>query len=135
MPSYTVILGDYNMNLNRPWNESPYIPSNAGLDVDVYHIVDNGTVVRRVKTVQETKTTLKKNYDETGRYANNYDHFSYDQDEFMGVYARASRPNVIDRYCRNQGDRSFSYYKEKVSDHLPISLNINLNSQDVEWEK
>ena len=87
MPSYTIILGDYNLNLNRPWNESPYIPSNAGLDVDVYHIIDNGTVVKRVKTVQETKTTLKKNNDETGKYANNYDHFSYDQDEFMGVYA------------------------------------------------
>lgn len=135
MPSYTIILGDYNLNLNREWNESPYIPSNAGRDVDVYYIKENGTVVKRVKTVQETKTTLKQTFNDDSKYANNFDHFSFDQDEFMGVYARATRPNVIDKYCNKQGDQKFSYYKKNVSDHLPISLNINLNNQNVEWEK
>lgn len=135
MPSYTVILGDYNLNLNRVWNESPYIPSNAGLDVDVYYIIDNQRIVKRVKTVQETKTTLKRSFDDDIKYANNYDHFSFDQDEFMGVYARASRPNVIDKYCKTQGENKFAYYKANVSDHLPISLNINLNNQGLEWEE
>jgi hypothetical protein len=85
---------------------------------------------------QTSVSSDETEYDfDDSKYANNFDHFSFDQDEFMGVYARATRPNVIDKYCKRHGDQKFSYYKKNVSDHLPISLNINLNNQNVEWEK
>jgi endonuclease/exonuclease/phosphatase family metal-dependent hydrolase len=99
MPAYTIILGDYNLLCFWCWqNEKP-----------------NQTVI----TKQEEKTTLSSK----DGFANDYDHFSYDENRFIGTTARIERVNSVQKYCQND----FEKHKEKVSDHVPIKLELILN--------
>ena len=100
MPAYTIILGDY--NLYCFWcrqNEKP-----------------NQTVI----TKQEELTTLSTTKD---NFASDYDHFSYDDNRFMGTTARIERVNSVQKYCQND----FKKHREKVSNHVPIKLELILN--------
>ena len=96
MPSYTILMGDYNVQLYRPWKEEArqaqnakrklegksYIPKPAYLKADKDDIVES---VRwdnkKIKTVQYEYTTLESKYDEeldddkSRGYAHDYDHF------------------------------------------------------------
>lgn len=119
MPAYTILLGDYNLNLNRTWTKGPY----------VYEIIEisDERAIKRIRTIQDQLTTLKNksksNPNEPIReYANNYDHFSYDENRFQGVSMNSERVDSVNHYL--QGD--FDRHKREVSDHVPIALNFNI---------
>ena len=100
MPAYTIILGDY--NLLCFWCRQNTKPNQA------------------VITKQEEKTTLSSNKDD---FANDYDHFSYDENRITEKNARIERVNSVQKYCQND----FKKHREKVSDHVPIKLELILN--------
>ena len=125
VPSYTVILGDYNAELRRSLNTSGF------------YVADIETANRwggkKIQTVQDEKTTLKRNFDNSGQeadtsayvgggYANNYDHFSYDLDRFSDIHIDVKRIDAVATYCG--GD--FETYFKTVSDHVPIVMEMSL---------
>lgn len=121
MPSYTIILGDYNMSLNRGWTKGPYVQ-------EVIEISDE-QVVKKIHTVQDQLTTLKSksinNPDEPVRgYANNYDHFSYDENRFSGVTVHCRKIDSVRKYTNDDFER----HRKEVSDHVPILLDLDLKS-------
>lgn len=144
MPSYTIMMGDYNVQLYRQWKEDerraenfkrklkskPEIPRPAYLLAD-----DNDIVVsikwdfKKIKTVQYEYTTLKSingdGADDKSRgYAHDYDHFSYEVAQFRGVNVRAKRIDAVRKYCHDD----FKAYREQVSDHIPIMMQLTFDN-------
>ena len=117
--TYTLILGDYNLNIDNGINNSPYLYSFIELN-------RNGKTINIV-TEQDQKTTLKQNqdleflYDEE-RFANNYDHFTFDN---------SIREKCAILQCRRVDghkyiDNDFLRYKNEISDHMPILIEIDI---------
>ena len=121
MPSYTIILGDYNLNLKRDWTTAPYVD-------EIVEIKDNGNV-KRIKTVQHELTSLKMNTDSEGKgevrgYANNYDHFSYDEERCGDIRTVTKRIDTVRKYCQDD----FAKHRKVISDHVPIMLAMDLRA-------
>lgn len=119
LTSYTILMGDYNLNLRRDWTSGPYLE-------EVVEIAD-GKYTYKIRTVQDQLTTVKNrsklNPDEPVRgYANNYDHFSYDEDRFSDLHPKVKRIDSVRKYC----DDDFEKHKKEISDHVPISIEIDL---------
>ena len=118
MPSYTVLLGDYNMSLKRLWTKKPYIDT-----------PDEGIVLdeKRIITVQDQLTTLKKpkKKDETTRgYKHNYDHFSYDMNRFKAVQPHVERVDVVGSSYYTAFYDNYDRYRDEISDHVPVVMTI-----------
>jgi hypothetical protein len=123
-PSYTIILGDYNLNL--PFSGAKYAFLNEVVEIE------NGGTIRKLITVQKELTTLKSSPTEeqlkkkkdiiASYWANNFDHFTYDYDRFQGIGMHAGRINTIQQYCNND----YQLHRKEISDHVPITLDINL---------
>lgn len=119
LPAYTVLMGDYNLNLKREWTSGPYL--------DEIVEINDGNYTYKIRTVQDQLTTVKNRSrlkpDEPVRgYANNYDHFSYDEERFEDLHPKAKRIDTVRKYC----DDDFERHKKEISDHVPISLEIDL---------
>ena len=119
MPSYTILLGDYNMNLQRIWTKKPWI-----------EVPSDGMIVgdKRIVTVQDQLTTLKKpknSGDRTSGYQDNFDHFSYNVRRLSALQPACRRVDVVGSgtYPIYYGD--YDRYREEISDHIPIVLEIN----------
>ncbi len=132
-PAITVLLGDYNLNLKDCHSGLPY------MDDAVIIVDENGMVrsaadifadknVRTFSTRQSQLSTLKKTGSEE-QYSNNYDHFTYETSN--GGIHRAhdvenmSNPHVI-KVCDLPANIDFETYRSKVSDHLPICVELTL---------
>ncbi|GHV52252.1 hypothetical protein AGMMS49579_09230 [Spirochaetia bacterium] len=101
-PAYTIVLGDYNM--------------------PVAWCAGNGEsgFGNSIITEQEDKTTLSKEND----FANDYDHFSYDMIGMSDIELYIKRVNAVEKYYHND----FVNYHKKVSDHIPVKMELELNS-------
>lgn len=129
MPAYTILLGDYNVELRRAWKENMVRRSPAYLKSDGKDIIETSDWRKmRIRTVQDEFTTLKKgdsqNEDErsTGGYAHDYDHFSFEENRFEGIVMSARRVDAVRRYC----GADFDKYLRTVSDHIPIMMEIEI---------
>lgn len=146
MPHYTLLMGDYNVELWRPWKDEARerendmrrlqgkypIPKPATLIANEEDIIESTKWgKRRIKTVQHEFTTLKAvdNANDSGimelesrGYAHDYDHFSYEESQFEGVRMKARRVDAVRKYC---GD-DFEKYLKTVSDHIPVMMEIEL---------
>ncbi len=127
MPHYTIILGDYNVELRRQWRRGPaYLVAD---DNDEVEVAAWGKC-KKVKTVLDELTTLKtvKSADndsvELGGngYSCNYDHFSFEEAQFQGVSYDVRRIDAVKQYCNDD----FEEYFHAISDHVPIMMEINL---------
>ena len=121
-PAYTVLLGDYNLNLNREWTKSPYLEEVV--------IIQDGNGIKKIRNIQDQLTTLKNkslnNPDEPVReFANNYDHFTYDENRFSDVGVRTARINSVEKYCQDD----FEKHRKEISDHVPIKLELTINTR------
>ena len=121
-PCYTVMLGDYNLNLKSSEAKGPY------LDPVSQKQERNGRIQKKIITVQDELTTLKgKSKTEPDKpiqgFANNYDHFSYDANRFNRIKMQYGRVNTVEKYCNND----FDQHRKEISDHVPIYLSITLN--------
>lgn len=146
-PSYTILMGDYNLCLAGDGSEilSALIPDNDKSDKinDIIPIDDK----RNLLTVQREKTSLKrpKNSDKESEdgeeseqeiigsedvgdyYSKNYDHFSYEStmERDRGVRLIVSRVDALKDYYDNDLEK----YRREVSDHVPIKLIVNLKTK------
>jgi len=118
MPSYVIVLGDYNLSLQKLTQKPVTVsvgnsPSECGIE--------------EIVTRQGELTTLNHIQQEDGTYtsdfANNYDHFSFIQSYEQIMHIKISRVDVT-KYCAE-----LSKYWETVSDHVPIKMAINLNNR------
>ena len=122
--TYTIAMGDYNLNILRSEHQSQ--DKNAYLQELMVASEYKGA---RIVTVQDDLTSLK-NPDDTeiegteskdiGK--NNYDHFSFRDNGFPKVSWNVIE--AVDKYC----DGDLSLYRKKVSDHLPIMIKIDLSA-------
>lgn len=114
-PAYTILLGDYNLNVRSSGAGSPYLE-------EYFEINDAGNI-KRILTTQCELTTLKNPENEqTPGYSSNYDHFTYDAERFDGVSVMCGRVDSVDKYCG--GD--FKMHREKISDHVPVLMKLDL---------
>jgi endonuclease/exonuclease/phosphatase family metal-dependent hydrolase len=101
-PAYTIVLGDYNMPF--AW----------------CHEYERSAENQVIFTEQEEETTLSRE----DSFANNYDHFSYDMIRFADIELRIERVNAVEKYYKND----FANYRKQISDHVPIKMELELNS-------
>lgn len=122
MPAYTILLGDYNLCLNG---------SNR-FKIDSITATNYTGKYRVFKTVQEQNTTLKRAKDQQSIeecYANNYDHFTYELDLIRKLkLSEIGRVEALAKYFSEEHEivDKLQGYREKVSDHVPIKLEFDL---------
>jgi len=128
VPSYTIVLGDYNAELYRPWHETLQRSKKALYMQETVCATNWDNLI--INTYQDQLTTLKKPEEDddddgkSNRYSHNYDHFSYADDErFKELKMSCRRIDAVRKYTND----SPSEYLKKVSDHLPIMLSIEFN--------
>lgn len=125
-PSYTIILGDYNLNLRQ----SGAI-SSAYIDEKID--VEDGRYTKHLYTTQTELTTLKmppkdpnaQDYNNMTCWANNYDHFTYDLQRFEGVKITVRRHDSVTSYCNSD----YKEHRKTISDHVPIIMDINIKDR------
>lgn len=127
---FTIMIGDYNLNLLRPWNKQPFLP------LEKFEIDDRGRI-KIMRVFQESKTTLKKPSDEEEvreNYSQNYDHTTYDTERFSSLGVDGSRTGIkcntrvvdaVRKYHKND----FKDYYDKISDHIPICFEFENNAK------
>lgn len=119
---YTIILGDYNMNLPESGAGCPFVPSVMVFDkqkMELRTSVEmNEFGFYFIHTGQTDLSTVKRDEEQ---YANNYDHFSYDEHTQNVI---KGRPRRLDSVVEQAG--GFRNYREKVSDHIPVMVEISL---------
>lgn len=115
---YTIILGDYNLNLKESGLKKALMQPFAVIDGKGNIVCsDDPSIggVYKLHTTQTDLTTLKQNVD---GYSNNYDHFTYDEARIRMVKQPPHRMNVVEK------KEDFKSYKEQISDHVPIVLEL-----------
>ena len=117
--AYTVVMGDYNLNIYK---------SPAGKrDVIEDDIYMNGKQI--IRTIQSEPTTISTKQDlssSNDMFVNNYDHFTIDQQmlNHYGIYYSTYRVDtIIQKYYGGDHIK----YTEKISNHLPITLELAMN--------
>lgn len=105
---YTIIMGDYNLNIKGHGTSPATIT-----DVCSFDPLGNLMI-----TVQSEPTTINQNCD---GFANNYDHCTYNfrQRHVIGNCYRSTALN-------DKKPEDIKEYRDTVSDHLPIVVDINL---------
>ena len=145
MPAYTILLGDYNLNLPTSGVGSPYVPP-----VVFYQ---DGRYIKQIVTEQNDLSTLKHKQEGTLEellngdgnqgdpeampsgikrelekwkvYSKNFDHFTYDENRFSDVGHQISRIDAVRNYYGGDVER----YRQEISDHVPIVIDIEVNSR------
>ena len=122
MPSYTFLMGDYNLALNKSENS-------------IYKIETVTTTTytgkkRDFRTVQEEKTTLRIPNGQPcieDCYANNYDHFTYEISLDRKLLLIPQRIETLNKYYMHidKPAEKLRTYRREVSDHVPICLKID----------
>lgn len=135
---YTFLLGDYNLNLPQSSAKGSKIPDELAVRT---------SADREIKTVVDALTTLKLKTDDAqeikrrqasrdANLANNYDHFSYDIKRLKDHDILEPDVGVVyafDRFRPNDsGQTEYDLYREKVSDHLPIFLTIDIHKRNTD---
>lgn len=141
--SYTIILGDYNLNLKREHTHSPYLAEKQRSIID-------GRREKELMTTQDQLTTLKKPKEpekikikeketaDDNPFSNNFDHCTFNQlripsiiqIDAAGQYSclteegiprlKVSRVDIL-KYLHN-----YETYLQTVSDHVPIKIELIL---------
>ena len=119
---YTIILGDYNLNLQESGAGTPIVPAVTVIDAHK-NILDTTSPAGTqgfymIFTEQTDLSTINRDAD---NYSSNYDHFTFDKRTKNNiVQGIPHRLNVVERAG------GYKSYKEKVSDHIPVILEIDL---------
>ena len=119
LPHYTILLGDYNLELIRP---------NRSMRAAIYTQADDILISEKynnmkIKTVQDELTSLKADKtDNQTFYVSNYDHFSFNPDEMEGISKTWKRIDCVNKYY--DGDNEKYFYE--ISDHIPVMMEIEL---------
>ncbi len=116
---YTILLGDYNLNLRSSGAKSAILDDNLAFII----VRDEGSE-KQIITIQDQLSTLKDKNPETQKtegFSNNYDHFTYDQTRPI-----ETKSWVVDAVRDPEFfDGDFDEYKRLASDHLMIVMEIS----------
>jgi hypothetical protein len=115
---YTILLGDYNLNLPESGAKGPYID-------EPLIIIKDANSEKQIITVQKDLSTLKARTQERPQidgYKNNFDHFTYDSNRPLRTSCWAVDAPNDSRYYSGDYDK----YKDNVSDHLMVILELEL---------
>lgn len=112
---YTIIIGDYNLNLQGGMLSNATVPEICCYD-EYGNKCDVGSNVMR--TIQRDPTTIKS---DCSGYANNFDHCTYNTriSHVIGNCRRIAAVNETDSV------ETIKQYRDTVSDHVPIVVEIN----------
>lgn len=120
--AYTVLLGDYNLNLSASGAGSPLL----GLEEIIIPCRTDSDREQKLVTLQKELSTLKKPSDDgeenTSYFANNYDHFTLDENRFSDIDRQTNRINSVEKYYDSDAKE---HYRE-LSDHTPIMLTLTI---------
>lgn len=108
--AYTLITGDYNLCLQHCLNIDAE-PSDERISIS---------------SRQHEKTTLSKlqaDLPHLDPYSNDYDHFSFSEHESPYVHQTA-RIDAPRNFCGG----NFDYYRQNISDHVPIILHLDVKN-------
>lgn len=113
---YTFVLGDYNLNLRGSLAKPPYIDERVTLSFNL-------AKVSSLITSQNQLTTLKQKVEkeDDSYWANNYDHFTYDESYQKDLQIETYRINSVESVC----DGDFQLHRKTISDHVPVCLAMN----------
>lgn len=114
---YTIIIGDYNLNLEGYGEDKETIQ-----EVRCYDMFGNHRDLgfTKMKTVQRDRTTIKGDF---SGFKNNFDHCTYVNDrKHSQAIGNCYRHVYLDE--SDPAEKIEEYYKN-VSDHLPIVVEIN----------
>lgn len=137
MPAYTFLLGDYNLNLPEIGQGAKMPPDLAFRDLGDTKIITANekltTLKDSPKNLEEAEM-LRKDSNLEHHLANNYDHFSWNQETICKAEIADPKVDVIyafDCYAKAETDECSKYdiYREKISDHLPIILDIDVRKK------
>ncbi len=121
--AYTILLGDYNLNLSESRAGSPYLGELECVEIKCKVDEDRTKVI---VTTQAELTTLKKPNEDDSEdlvcFANNYDHFTFDKRRFNGTRKTIARIDTVTKYCDNDPQRHF----KELSDHTPIKMTLSI---------
>ncbi len=118
--AYTILLGDYNLNLKSSGVVG------AQLNDEPLIISDTDRSKKKLITVQHELSTLKSKVEEgEDIFSNNYDHFTYDANRFGDSTVEYCRINSVQKYCGNDYEK----HRKNVSDHVPIAMNIDFRGE------
>ena len=122
---YTIAMGDYNLNIFRPFIQTQAKNSNL-TEVQSYW---DGQRQVQILTIQDQLTTLRdvdrlasSDFDVNNPLANNYDHFTYSPELSDFTDVKYKTVDAVNKYC--EGD--YSYYRKYISDHLPIVMTVTI---------
>lgn len=125
----TIILGDYNLNIGSSGIPYALIPEISYFDSEgrcfnpnIQCYESNAPI--RIYTLQKDLSTLKLN---NPGMANNFDHFSVDDNTMKLVVGSASVIDGVHQRTEstdNDEESKYNTYRKKVSDHLPIVIDI-----------
>lgn len=123
MPSYSFLLGDYNLALNKS-ERSIY-------KIETITSSNYTGKWRNYRTMQGEKTSLKLPKEQISIedcYANNYDHFTYETTLDSKLRIIPQRVEALSKYFpeETQAVNQLQLYRGKVSDHVPIKLIVDL---------
>ena len=119
MPHYTVLLGDYNLELIRPGRSTRAGIFTQENDIVVSSRYDN----MEIQTIQDELTSLKREKSDDGSfYVSNFDHFSFDYNEFKKLQKVWKRVDCVQKYYNGDNEKYF----DEVSDHVPVMMKIEL---------
>ena len=126
--AYTIILGDYNLNLSESGITNAVLPDVMYFDQKGYEISSiesfSPDLGYSVYTLQSERSTLKK---DQPSFANNYDHFSMD-DHTKTQIGSVYRFDAVRKtaYAEDTEEQAiFDRYRNEVSDHIPVVVEIN----------
>lgn len=123
LTAYTILLGDYNLNLNESQAGGSYLGELETVCIDCNRDPSRNKVI---VTKQSELTTLKKqtesNEESAEIFANNYDHFTYDEKRFDGTQTSIARINSVEKYCDNNAET----HLKTISDHIPIKMKLSI---------
>ncbi len=128
----TILLGDYNLNLAKSGNLNATVPAVACFDERgciLPSTAENLGAGKNVTmyTLQSDLTTLKQS---EPKLNNNFDHFTVGKNVLPHIVGPS--PKSVDGVnlhvdAADQDDESkYNTYRTKVSDHLPITIELNL---------
>lgn len=122
---YTIVLGDYNLKLApREITTSATIPVKVCFNASGER-VECITEEKCIYTYQQEKSSLGES-----DYANNYDHFSFNN-KVKNLVTEVKRVDGVGQYTNRSGtpEERFAEFKKEVSDHVPIILEIDLRKK------
>jgi hypothetical protein len=137
-------LGDYNLNLNSA-KRPPTLSSDAVFEkknecieimskglLKIITVNDQLTTLRGKPRDQEKQMLLQADPIVEHHLANNYDHFSYDTNKFK-IRPEVGTIFAFEQFANaaTQDETKYDLYLKKVSDHLPICLEIDVRKNGI----